>query len=237
MHCMRRCQRSVMSQVANYGRHSDGHGGPKLFHFGIGHRYISYVQGQSPRRGVREYFYYIDHQGQLFLDDTKVKNFITCFKEKQFLAFFFRRLKLNKTGVYENDFPYISPCGKELNYIRCEDRPIVFSHIIQEDESLPHNASWQLTYNGIGPKLKFDFQPEKLCMLPLSGRIYHPAPDKVGGIGLVKSSLAIEISRNFLYKVGEPEVDPPTHFVWNDVEYELDNELWNTVNREDLTAS
>ena len=152
------------------------------------------------------------------------------------MAFFFRRLKLNKTGVYENDFPYISPCGKELNYIRCEDRPIVFSHIIQEDENL-NDASWHLTYNGIGPKLKFDFQPQKLCMLPLSGRVYHPAPDKVGGIGLVKSSLAIEISRNFIHKVGEPEVDPPTHFVWNDVEYELENGLWNIVSRENVTAS
>ena len=39
-----------------------------------------YVQGQSPQAKVREYFYYIDHQGQLFLDDAKVKNFITCFK-------------------------------------------------------------------------------------------------------------------------------------------------------------
>ena len=62
---------------------------------------MSYVQGQSPSPKTREYFYYVDHQGQvrrhltntdyrviyilfvhfqLFLDDTKVKNFITCFK-------------------------------------------------------------------------------------------------------------------------------------------------------------
>uniref|UniRef100_A0A3Q3NID4 Si:ch1073-287p18.1 n=1 Tax=Labrus bergylta TaxID=56723 RepID=A0A3Q3NID4_9LABR len=42
----------------------------------------SYIQGQSPEPRIREYFYYIDHQGQLFLDDTKVKNFVTCFKGK-----------------------------------------------------------------------------------------------------------------------------------------------------------
>ncbi|XP_053710165.1 UPF0598 protein C8orf82 homolog isoform X2 [Synchiropus splendidus] len=41
---------------------------------------VAYVQGQSPEPKVREYFYYVDHQGQLFLDDTKVKNFVTCFK-------------------------------------------------------------------------------------------------------------------------------------------------------------
>ncbi|XP_064492245.1 UPF0598 protein C8orf82 homolog isoform X3 [Pseudopipra pipra] len=39
-----------------------------------------YRQGQRPEPRTREYFYYLDHQGQLFLDDTKVKNFITCFK-------------------------------------------------------------------------------------------------------------------------------------------------------------
>lgn len=79
---------------------------------------ISYVQGQSPKPSVREYFYYIDHQGQLFMDDAKVKNFISCFQDKVFLAFFFQRIRLNNTGRYESDFPYVSPCGRERNYIR-----------------------------------------------------------------------------------------------------------------------
>jgi hypothetical protein len=26
---------------------------------------VSYVQGQSPEKNVREYFYYIDHQGMV----------------------------------------------------------------------------------------------------------------------------------------------------------------------------
>lgn len=42
-----------------------------------------YEQGQSPEPKIREYFYFIDHQGQLFLDDARVKNFITCFKGSQ----------------------------------------------------------------------------------------------------------------------------------------------------------
>uniref|UniRef100_A0ABI7VSJ7 Uncharacterized protein n=1 Tax=Felis catus TaxID=9685 RepID=A0ABI7VSJ7_FELCA len=41
---------------------------------------VSYTQGQTPEPQTREYFYYVDHQGQLFLDDSKMKNFITCFK-------------------------------------------------------------------------------------------------------------------------------------------------------------
>jgi len=41
---------------------------------------VFYEQGQSPQKGIREYFYFIDHQGQLFLDDAKMKNFTSCFK-------------------------------------------------------------------------------------------------------------------------------------------------------------
>ena len=37
-------------------------------------RASGYVQGQSPERGIREYFYYVDHQGMLYLDDTRMKN-------------------------------------------------------------------------------------------------------------------------------------------------------------------
>ncbi|XP_024866582.1 UPF0598 protein C8orf82 homolog isoform X2 [Kryptolebias marmoratus] len=43
-------------------------------------RAVTYIQGQSPEPRIREYFYYMDHQGQLFLDDTKMKNFVTCLK-------------------------------------------------------------------------------------------------------------------------------------------------------------
>ena len=79
---------------------------------------VNYVQGQYYSNNIREYFYYVDHQGQLFLDDAKVKNFISCFQDREFLAFFFRQVKINNTGRYENDFPYVSPCGREKNFIR-----------------------------------------------------------------------------------------------------------------------
>ena len=59
-----------------------------------------YIQGQSPEAKIREYFYYIDHQGQLFLDDAKIKNFTSCFKDKQFIKFFINRIKNNNSGYY-----------------------------------------------------------------------------------------------------------------------------------------
>ncbi|XP_017695554.1 PREDICTED: UPF0598 protein C8orf82 homolog, partial [Lepidothrix coronata] len=64
---------------------------------------------------------------QLFLDDTKVKNFITCFKDVSFLSFFFKRLERNRSGRYELEFPFLSRCGRERNFLRCDDRPVVFT--------------------------------------------------------------------------------------------------------------
>lgn len=72
-----------------------------------GERNVSYTQGQSPEPRTREYFYYLDHQGQLFLDDSKMKNFVTCFKDLQFLVTFFSRLRPNHSGRYEASFPFI----------------------------------------------------------------------------------------------------------------------------------
>ena len=101
----------------------------EIFSRGLGQLYS---QGQSPEPNIREYFYYIDHQGQLFLDDTKNKNFITCFKDVHFLSFFFRMLKTNNYGRYAQEFPYVSLCGKERNFVRCDDVPIVFTHFVTD---------------------------------------------------------------------------------------------------------
>ncbi|XP_077207425.1 UPF0598 protein C8orf82 homolog [Paroedura picta] len=177
-----------------------------------------YQQGQSPSPRTREYFYYVDHQGQLFLDDAKVKNFITCFKDQQFLAFFFRQLKVNQSGRYEATFPYLSPCGREHNYVRCDDRPVVFTHLLR-------GASGEelLSYCGGGDRLTVPFQPQQLLMLPANGRLYHPGPAKAGGVGLVRSALAFELSPHFAYEQGPSQ--PPTHFQWRDTRHELTNEL------------
>uniref|UniRef100_UPI00398EDD15 UPF0598 protein C8orf82 homolog n=1 Tax=Pristiophorus japonicus TaxID=55135 RepID=UPI00398EDD15 len=189
----------------------------------------SYVQGQSPEPRVREYFYYIDHQGQLFLDDTKVKNFITCFKDKQFLVFFFKQLRKNSTGRYL-EFPYVSPCGRERNFVRCDDLPVVFTHLMKVEGS----EGELLSYGGGGDKLAVRFEPERLFM-PENGRVYHPAPERSGSVGLVKSSLAFELSAHFEYAGAGPEREPPSHFHWNGQRHRLTNELSSFIRREEPT--
>ena len=85
-----------------------------------------YSQGQSPAPGVREYFYYVDHHGMLFQDDSKMKHWTAALKEKKLLFNFFKRLRFNETGRYEREFKYLSLCGRERNFVRCDDRPTVF---------------------------------------------------------------------------------------------------------------
>ncbi len=69
---------------------------------------------------------------QLFLTETKMKNFTSCIKDKHFLKFFFSRVVLNDVGRYLGEFPYLSRCGSERNYISCDDTPLVFTEVLNE---------------------------------------------------------------------------------------------------------
>ena len=178
-----------------------------------------YVQGQSLGRGIREYFYYIDHQGMLYLDDARIKNFTSCFKEKQFLKFFFSRLKVNDTGRYYPDFPFLSPCGRERNFIRCDDLPVVFTNVLDSDGSQP-----KLAYNHADRYLTVPFKPDKICMTT-SGRVYHPAHERAGGLGLISDKLSIEWTSDKRFEFENGEENPPTHFHWNSERIVLDNDL------------
>lgn len=95
---------------------------------------------QWPHFGVLSYFSFGLLQ-QLFLDDARIKNFTSCFKDKQFLRFFFKRLRFNATQRYQNEFPYLSLCGTERNYVRCDDLPIVFTEMIANDK-----GKWKLGF-------------------------------------------------------------------------------------------
>ena len=84
-----------------------------------------------------------------------------------------------------------------------------------------------LAYNWAGDRLTLPFEPEKVCMYPESGRVYHPAPIKTGGVGLVRSVLAIELSKHFEFDDGE--ASPPTSFTWKEVHYRLTNKLFEIM--------
>ncbi|XP_071450161.1 UPF0598 protein CG30010 [Hetaerina americana] len=218
---------------------------------------MHYVQGQSPEPKIREYFYYVDHQGMLFLDDSRMKNFTSCFKDKAFLVFFFKRVRKNNTGRYEEDFPFLSLCGRERNFIRCDDTPIVFTQVIQgevkpkskgkkssgeakESKDVQINNQTPLSINAVerdigvavdkyhlscnytGEDLCVPFQPEKVFVSNTEGRVYHPASPEVGGVGLIKSSLAFLFSEKFRFDQGAEK--RPTHLMWGGKLHKLNYE-------------
>ncbi|KAF9351676.1 hypothetical protein BGX34_000421 [Mortierella sp. NVP85] len=113
-------------------------------------------------KGVRPYFYYIDIHGRVFLQDTTPKDLTSCYKDPRFLDFFISRIKPNSTGLFP-EYSWISPCGKELNFVEAADTPITF-HGLQDGHLL-----WAGTQ-------RTPFFPNQLCVSASTGRIYHPLP-------------------------------------------------------------
>lgn len=116
----------------------------------------------------------------------------------------------------------MSLCGRERNFIRCDDVPIVYTNFItvKRDDG---NMIDYLSFGNVGnEKLAVPFNPHKICMLPRTGRVYYPAEEKYGGIGLIKSSLAIELSNLFVFEKGQMN---PKKILWKGSEYILTNEL------------
>eukprot|EP01135_Chromosphaera_perkinsii_P003424 Nk52_evm48s242 gene=Nk52_evmTU48s242 len=124
-------------------------------------------------------------------------NFTSCLKEIKFLDFFFKRLRANNTGSYEEFFKYISPCGKELNFIEVEDTPYVF-HTLKEVD-----GEDVLIYAG---SMSVPFDASQLYMSD-EGRIYHPGPK--GSLCLLRSALAVFLGKRIrvggMALVGEGE--------------------------------
>eukprot|EP00039_Didymoeca_costata_P015693 m.271292 g.271292 ORF g.271292 m.271292 type:complete len:239 (-) comp16268_c1_seq23:1605-2321(-) len=149
------------------------------------------VYSGARRRERRLYFYYVEHDGRLFLDDTKIKNFTSCLKDKVFLQFFFSRIRKAKQSdpgfnEYAAAFPWVSPCGPELNYIRCDDTPIVY------DNFEKCKGVWYLSYGG--KSFSVPFEPRLVTMSASSGRMYYP--HQLTGNALISSPIAVEIGAN-----------------------------------------
>jgi hypothetical protein len=105
-----------------------------------------------------------------------------------FLNFFFKRLRQNNTGYYEHEFPFVSLCGKERNYLRCDDKPIVFhSRVRSKDPGSPD----MFLYAG---NIQYPIQYTALNISEETGRLYHPSP-VLTPLALVGGHLALEMGK------------------------------------------
>lgn len=152
--------------------------------------YENFANG-TPRR----YFYNIDLQGRLFLEETFPKNIATSIKDTKVLNFFFSRIRrasgkdldfLQEHDV-QDDYPYVSKCGVETNFIRPAVTPIVFHSMVNDT----------LIYGG---SLKVPFESERLAVSKNSGKFYYriPSPDqsikKGMEYGLICTSVGVSLS-------------------------------------------
>ena len=153
----------------------------------------------------KSYFYYIDLQGRVFLEETLPKNITTSLKSQAFLDFFISNLSKSSESDLaflpehvRADYPYVSHCGRERNFVRPADLPIVFHAIVEDD-----HAAMQLCF---GARLQQPFDPRCLAISRRTGHLYHqlfvgPGSKllrKTGTHGLVKSSVAITLAERIV---------------------------------------
>ncbi|KAJ1633062.1 hypothetical protein T492DRAFT_984105 [Pavlovales sp. CCMP2436] len=156
---------------------------------------------------ARRYFFHVDLHGRLFSADTIVRNLATCVKGERPLDFFFAQLRPNTTGLFEREYPFVSPCGKELSYVAAEDTPIVFSELFLGAS----DAAAQLAYAG---SARQPFEPARLLLSASSGRLYHPLatharlaglPGATSQYMLLRSHLVSELQRCMVPSVDAAE--------------------------------
>jgi len=147
----------------------------------------------------RRYFYNVDLQGRLFLEETLPKNIATSIKDDRFLDFFFRRVRpilpkeealLAAHNITCEEYPFVSPCGKELNFIRPAATPIVF-HSFDVEKSM-------FMYAGSQSQA---FQASNLAISKDTGRLYHRCThlEKTAGknepqFALIRSAVVVGLS-------------------------------------------
>ena len=140
----------------------------------------------------RHYFYVIDTRGQVFLEETLPRNIATSMKDGKFLNFLHNSLRKNETGIHEFSHPFVSYCGKEINYVSPYDRHSAFvfkdlfcNNVVITQSNISETGTLELTY---ASGLKHPFDIENLVYHPTSGRIYHILSDHkhlVGHLGLL----------------------------------------------------
>eukprot|EP01084_Bolivina_argentea_P058611 107024_1 len=198
----------------------------------------------------RSYFYYIDKDGKLYLEETKPKTFVTAFKSIKFLDFFWRHIGDNDSLNIHKDYSWISHCGKELNFIKSQaSTPIIFYDIVRKinddsyrtyenslDENEQNNNEYYLQFGG---SLKIPLNAQSLICDIDSGRLYHKIQDdnttikctnigengkyelKRKKYGVIGSHLLLRMSNEFqIVKMSENE-NSVYDFVWNGMIFDI----------------
>jgi hypothetical protein len=131
------------------------------------------AQQQQPQRC---YFYNIDLHGRLYLEENPIKNITSSIKDMKFLDFFFAHIKyINEThqeymrqhDIPVEDYPFVSICQREWNFIRPAATPIVFHSLIDNEQILLYGSS-----NILLLREPLD-ETSGIVISKVSGKLYH----------------------------------------------------------------
>ncbi len=83
------------------------------------------------------------------------------------MEFFFKHLRVNKQeNRHAKEFPFVSFCGIERNYLKCDDLPFVITKLDERNDLVQINninsAHWL-----------FNFDPKDLFHDQVTGRLYY----------------------------------------------------------------
>ncbi|KAG5459666.1 MAG: hypothetical protein BJ554DRAFT_8382 [Olpidium bornovanus] len=130
--------------------------------------------GVEDERGIRKWYYVVD-----------------CYKDKRFLDFFFKRLGPNTTPYHRGEYHWISPCGREVNFVYAEDTPVVFQDLT-DDGLFYHTAPVRLRLPSSVP-LPTDDEALRGPTRPDPGRASEADDQsKVLSAALLRSSLVLD---------------------------------------------
>ena len=140
---------------------------------------------QSPQH--KEYFFEIDERGNVLHNGIEID-------DKPFIHVFFTRLKNNSTGKY-TDYPFYSPAGYEINFVKPIDTPIVYQR--WEQGKLWYHDTLSVSYDAETLRVSDD------------GILYHAA--KVGEHGRIAMPALMHLTE-YMEPFGEYFVfrDPDT---------------------------
>lgn len=151
------------------------------------------------------------------MEEVLPKNIATSIKDVRFLNFFYSKLRrvnmrdqvfMLERGIPVQDYPFLSSCGNELNFVRpAAATPVVF-------HSMVPSATGDGLCLGLAGSLQEPFSPHNLAISIESGRLYHrltsldlnlrsfdsPGISKLPSydFGLVRSAIATGISDNMI---------------------------------------
>lgn len=87
------------------------------------------------------------------------------------MEFFFRKLRNNSSNRYAEKFAFISYCGFERNYLRCDDLPFVITLLDEKNDLIQLNQINSSHWS-------FKFHPSNLFHNQENGRLYYLFEDQ-----------------------------------------------------------